>query len=68
MGKIKHIYFFELAGGTEFTGHYVDRQINEIGNTRISLSDTGRLGNHKVKARSFGHINNFGKGMGDFRS
>ena len=68
MGKIKHIYFFELAGGSEFTGHYVDRQINKIDNTRISLSDTGCFGNHQVKSRGFGHINDFGKGMGNFRS
>ena len=51
--KIDHVDFFELTGRAVVGRHHVDRQIHEIDDFRIRLTDTGGLDNDKVVALSF---------------
>jgi hypothetical protein len=42
-GEVEHVDLLELAGGSVFRGHHVQRQVDEIDDLGVALADARRL-------------------------
>ena len=51
VGKIDHVYLFQLGGRSEITGHHIHRNIHQIHNLRIRLADPRRFDDHQIVGR-----------------
>ncbi len=66
VGIIQHVNFFKLRRRAELAGHHVHRNVSQINNVGIALTDTRSFGNHQIKSGGFDHLNAFSQGVGDF--
>ena len=54
VGKVQHIDFFKLTGGTKFRRHYVHRDIAKRDNSGIALAYARCFDNYQIKSGQFG--------------
>ena len=58
---IQHVYFFELAGGAIIAGHDIGRQIDQVDDLAIALSDAGGLDDDQVEPGIAQYLNAVGQ-------
>jgi len=66
LGKVQHVDFFELAGGTEFGGHHVHGHIDMRHDGGIALPNAGRFHHDQIKPSHLAGRNDLGQGSRNF--
>ena len=51
VGEVEHVDFFQLGRRTELAGHDVEREITDLNNPCIALTDTAGFDDDQVKRR-----------------